>query len=104
VNDKTGGHRAWRITRDGRLQALSPEERAEALAAIEQAEVELRAEPGAPTCGHCGRPRRGYGFVDDTALCHTGTLPPDADPADCYRLVVVAGHAADGSCCRKEAR
>lgn len=54
------GHRSWRITRDGRLRALSPDERAEALAAIEQAEMELRAEPGAPKCGHCGRPRRGY--------------------------------------------
>lgn len=97
------GHRAWRITRDGRLRALSPEERAEALAAIEQAEEELRAEPGAPKCGHCGRPRRGYGFADGTALCHTGTLPPDAEPAYCYRLVTQRGHAADGSCCRKEA-
>lgn len=96
-------HRAWRVTRDGHLQALSPEEHTEALASIEQAEEELRAEAGAPKCGHCGRPRRGYGFADGVDLCHTGTLPPDAEPADCYRLVTQRGHAVDGSCCRKNA-
>ena len=94
-------HHAWRVAPDGHLQALSPEERAEALAAIEQAEEELRAEPGAPKCGHCGLPRRGYGFADGVDLCHTGTLPPDAEPADCLRLVTVYQHAADGSCCRE---
>lgn len=57
-------------------------------------------------CGHCHRPitqaSRGIA-ADGTVLCHTGTLPPDAEPADCYRLVTQRGHAVDGSCCRKNA-
>lgn len=51
-------------------------------------------------CGHCGQPPRGYGFADGVALCHTGTLPAEAEPPDCFRLVTVFDHAADGSCCR----
>ena len=55
------------------------------------------------TCGHCGRPimtaARGWA-ADGTALCHTGTIPPDSEPPDCYRLVTVHGHDADGACCR----
>lgn len=57
-------------------------------------------------CGHCHRPivQASRGIAADGAdLCHTGTLPPDAEPADCYRLVTVHSHAANGSCCRKEA-
>ena len=54
------------------------------------------------TCGHCGRPittaARGWA-ADGTVLCHTGTVPPDDDPPDCYRLVLIYRHAADGSCC-----
>lgn len=54
------------------------------------------------TCGHCRRPivtaSRGWA-ADGTVLCHTGTLPPDADPPDCYRLATIYGHATDGSCC-----
>lgn len=42
-------------------------------------------------CGHCGRPRIGLGWVGDVRVCHTGTLPPQDDPIDCYRLVTVYG-------------
>ena len=53
-------------------------------------------------CGHCGKPitTADFGFVGGATLCHTGTLPPSADPADCYRLVTVYGHRADGECCQ----
>ena len=46
-------------------------------------------ESRAALCGHCGRPRTGYGSVGGIALCHTGTLPPQGEPLDCYRLVTV---------------
>lgn len=53
------------------------------------------------TCGHChapiANPSRGHA-EDGTPLCHTGTLPPICDPPDCYRLVTVYGHRADGLC------
>ena len=52
------------------------------------------------TCGHCGKPAHGYGNVNGIRLCHTGTLPPDAEPPDCFRLVQIYQHKADGSCCR----
>ena len=54
-------------------------------------------------CGHCGRPltpQSGYGFARGVELCHTGTMPPTADPPDCYRLVTVWAHKPDGACCR----
>lgn len=54
------------------------------------------------TCGHCRRPiataSRGWA-ADKTVLCHTGTLPPDAEPPDCYRLVTIYGHSTNGYCC-----
>ena len=57
------------------------------------------------TCGHCGRPfesaSRGTA-ADGTVLCHTGTIPPDAEPPDCCRLVTIYGHASDGLCCRSD--
>jgi len=56
-------------------------------------------------CGHCERPligaARGWA-ADSTLLCHTGTVPPDDDPPDCFRLVTVYQHVADGSCCRSD--
>lgn len=55
---------------------------------------------GRPRCGHCGKPAAGYGIAADTRLCHTGTIPAGREPADCYRLVTVYGHTADGTCCR----
>jgi hypothetical protein len=53
-------------------------------------------------CGHCGRPidTTARGNANGTWLCHTGTLPPNAEPRDCYRLVTVYGHSPEGSCCR----
>lgn len=43
------------------------------------------------TCAHCGLsitgPSRGH--VGALLLHHTGTIPPQADPIDCYRLVTV---------------
>lgn len=51
-------------------------------------------------CAHCKRPAIGFGIVaTGEVVCHTGMLPPDAEPPDCYRLVTIYGHAADGSCC-----
>lgn len=40
-------------------------------------------------CAHCGKPRIGLGGIGGAKVCHTGTLPPQADPIDCYRLVTV---------------
>lgn len=55
------------------------------------------------TCGHCGRPitqaSRGWA-ADGTVLCHTGTIPADVEPQDCYRLVTIYRHLTDGTCCR----
>lgn len=53
-------------------------------------------------CGHCGNPitTAACGLAGGAALCHTGTLPPHTDPADCYRLVTVYGHRPDGACCQ----
>lgn len=52
-------------------------------------------------CGHCGRTIPPYqrAYANGIDLCHTGTMPPDADPPDCYRLVTIYQHAANGSCC-----
>jgi hypothetical protein len=62
--------------------------------------VSVELEPA--TCGHCHREittaSRGWA-ADGTVLCHTGTLPPDGEPMDCYRLVLLHQHAADGTCC-----
>ena len=100
------GHRPWREVRDERLSAMTPEERAIALAARERAREELQAELDAEaTCGHCGRPittaARGWA-ADGTVLCHTGTIPPGNDPPDCFKLCTVYEHAPDGSCCRDQ--
>jgi hypothetical protein len=58
------------------------------------------------TCGHCGRPittaARGWA-ADGTMLCHTGIIPPIAQPMDCYILVTRDGHSATGECCRTPA-
>jgi hypothetical protein len=58
------------------------------------------------TCGHCGRPittaARGWA-ADGTALCHTGIIPPIAQPMDCYKLVTTWGHQSNGECCRTPA-
>lgn len=51
-------------------------------------------------CGHCGGELNGFGFAGGFELCHTGTDPAWAMPLDCYRLVTVYGHQADGTCCR----
>jgi nucleoside-diphosphate-sugar epimerase len=53
-------------------------------------------------CGHCGRPieSAARGMVGATWLCHTGMVPASGEPRDCYRLVTVYGHRADGACCR----
>lgn len=42
-------------------------------------------------CAHCGEPIKNAsrGGVDGHPLHHTGTLPPQAPPVDCYRLVTV---------------
>jgi hypothetical protein len=52
-------------------------------------------------CGHCGRemPPHQRAYANGIDLCHTGTMPPDAYPPDCYRLVLIYRHAANGSCC-----
>jgi hypothetical protein len=47
-------------------------------------------EPAEP-CAHCGKPRVGYGGINEAAVCHTGTVPAQAEPFDCYRLVTVYG-------------
>ena len=61
---------------------------------------------GDEACGHCGRPitsaSRGIA-ADGTVLCHTGTMPPIAQPMDCYRLVTIQGHQPNGECCRTPA-
>jgi hypothetical protein len=48
-----------------------------------------RPAEGTEPCAHCGKPRNGYGGIDAFAVCHTGTIPAQADPIDCYRLVTV---------------
>lgn len=50
------------------------------------------------TCGHCGHVCNGFAFADGVDLCHTDTQPPTDLPQDCYRLVTVEGHPADGTC------
>lgn len=40
-------------------------------------------------CAHCGSPVRGYAITQGYQVCHTGTLPPQNEPLDCYRLVTV---------------
>jgi hypothetical protein len=42
-----------------------------------------------PLCGHCGRPVTGRASVGGIDVCHAGTMPPQADPPDCYRPVTV---------------
>lgn len=61
-----------------------------------------RLKQDAAICGHCRRPAVGYANANGIRLCHTGTVPMEDEPADCYRLVVVAGHAADGTCCQDQ--
>lgn len=49
--------------------------------------------PGIPVCAHCWRPltlSTGT-LADGSRVCHTGTLPGDDGPPDCYRLVTVYG-------------
>lgn len=70
--------------------------------AVESALTPTVAEADAEVCGHCRAPINApsYGTASDgTPLCHTGTIPPSANPADCYRLVTVYGHDPDGTCC-----
>jgi hypothetical protein len=57
-------------------------------------------------CGHCGReiPAHQRAYANGVDLCHTGTMPPDCDPPDCYRLCTVYFHATDGLCCRTDWR
>lgn len=57
------------------------------------------------SCGHCGAPivQASRGWARGVVLCHTGTLPPQAPPMDCYRLVTLWRHRVDGRCCRREA-
>lgn len=49
--------------------------------------------PGIPVCAHCWRPLTGSTGVleDGSVVCHTGTVPGDEGPPDCYRLVTVYG-------------
>lgn len=49
--------------------------------------------PGLPLCAHCGVVVRGaYGSTAGGAVvCHTGVVPPERAPYDCYRLVTVYG-------------
>jgi hypothetical protein len=56
-------------------------------------------------CGHCGRQinTAARGMVGGEWLCHTGMVPPDGEPQDCYHLVTVYGHYMGGSCCRNSA-
>ena len=44
-------------------------------------------------CAHCGEPitEASRGQVGGHLLHHTGTVPPQAEPLDCYRLVTVYG-------------
>lgn len=53
-------------------------------------------------CAHCGREivSPSVGEVDGERMCHTGTLPPDSDPPDCYRLVTVYGEKLGARICQ----
>lgn len=45
-------------------------------------------------CAHCGRGLRGFAVLaDGSPVCHTGTVPPQDEPQDCYRLVTVYGES-----------
>lgn len=57
--------------------------------------------PNIVKCGHCGRemPPHQRAYANGIDLCHTGTMPPDGEPPDCYRLVTIYQHAVNGSCC-----
>lgn len=140
-------HHLWQATRAELLRRMTPEQRAQALAATTEAQQEsdddyifrfdgvpigplfpegfgavlgeilcptpVAEQDGPPwthhfpapaICGHCRKSILPHqrAFAGDVDLRHTGTIPPDAEPADCYRLVTVLHHAADGSCCQKE--
>lgn len=64
-------------------------------------EIELDRATRDVVCAHCHGliPGPSRGGVGDNSYCHTGTLPPDDDPVDCYRLVTVYGHDPLGACC-----
>jgi hypothetical protein len=42
-------------------------------------------------CAHCGNQVRGYAITQGQRVCHTGTVPAQSEPLDCYRLVTVYG-------------
>lgn len=46
-----------------------------------------------PMCAHCGNTLTSpsFGEVNRQRVCHTGTVPPDRKPWDCYRLITVYG-------------
>lgn len=48
------------------------------------------------TCGHCRKQQLGSAMAGGVPLCHSSAEP------DCYRLVTVYGHSADGSCCEAD--
>lgn len=49
-------------------------------------------------CAHCKRDALGFALYGSARLCHTGSSPAESDPMDCYRLVIIAKHPADGTC------
>lgn len=44
-------------------------------------------------CAHCAKPLGDsrFGIYFGAKVCHTGTVPPTDEPADCYRLLSVYG-------------
>lgn len=92
------GHRSYRESVEDWYAAMTPEQFAAYQAAYREVQAEERAN--AAICGHCHRPAIGYANANGIRLCHTGTVPMEDEPTDCYRMVIVSGHAADGSCCR----
>lgn len=82
VQDATESHVA------GRTAALAGTSPREGAAGPQEAET----SPGdVERCAHCGKPRNGYGNYLGAKVCHTNTLPPQSEAADCYRLLSVYG-------------
>lgn len=64
-------------------------------------EAALNYDPGVKDCAHCGRLLGvSYGVVNGEYLCHTGTVPPQEEPRDCYRLVTVYGEGLGSRICQ----
>lgn len=61
------------------------------LATTETQPYAQEPQEAAENCAHCGKPRNGYGNYLGAKVCHSGTVPPQSDPIDCYRLLTVYG-------------